>query len=525
MKLLSSFVKLEEDAKEITEVNEGLVKDVKRMFAGKTAKDRARQEIEKAATASIVNKDEKSASKHFKRYDKFDTLANGGVKMRKIVALSDNDLIKYSTDINKGVAGWDTEYTSLRAALKAEMKKRKLNEDTSLHAWGPLDEGVADKIKSFAKGILSPKKKEAKMLPLTKEQRDMIRKNFKSSNVDIKWSKDGEYVITQNAKANHGLASIYFRNEDGVLKASVSHFRNKSEVSDPKVAPIEHTDEKAETQADIDKLKAMLGEAVSSNAAHEIEWLKKKIAELDKKIDIKPSVAKEIKQLRHQIKERELAIAFNENKVEDIITDPKDRQTYLGLKIQEAECMDKYESTKDLAGISHMNMAKKHNADAENILYKYKKLKEAITYTDIEDWKQAVKNSYPQQAKRITFMSKMQGKKMTVSAEIKGEDRCYGVWDQEDDKGVVLSEDNFYEAGLKGAVSTLMNKASFKANELDQELGHEDTKSDMKFGIEIDGKLWKKDGKAVEFPSKVKAASVALSGTLKFKKTTVVPLN
>jgi hypothetical protein len=528
MKLISSFIKAEDDAKQISNVNEGIVKDVKRMFAGKTAKDRARQEIEKAATASIIKKDEKKAAKHFRRFEKFDELANGGVKLRKVAALSDDDLVKYSTDINKGVAGWDPEYTSLRTALKAEMKKRKLNEDISTHAWGPLDEGVADKIKSFAKGILSPKKKSAEMLPLTKEHRDFIKKNFKSSNVDIKWTEDGEYVLTHNAKADQGTGAIYFRNEDGTLKASVAFYRKKSDVSDPKARPLVHSDEKVETLDDVKKLKDMLGEAVS----------------------------------------------LNEGKVEDSITDFKDRQSYLGLKKQEADRMAKSKVTKDLVKHGHLQMAKKYNADAETILQKYKNLKEAITYTDINDWKQAVKNSYPQQAKRISFLSKMQGNKMTVSAEIKGEDRCYGVWDQEDDKGVVLSEaatwsktgktgthdatgeptfewqeldsngkatgnrewrnaagkcmdrKKLKEAGLKGSVNKLMDKAAIKKAELDQELGDEDTKANtkMKFGIEIDGKLWKKDGKAVDFPSKVAATKAALSGSLAFKKTTVVPL-
>lgn len=73
------------------------------------------------------------------------------------------------------------------------------------------------------------------------------------------------------------------------------------------------------------------------------------------------------------------------------------------------------------------------------------KVNEAITYTDIEDWKKAVKNSYPQHASKIRFNGRMEGGKMTVSAEVPGEDRCFGVWDQEDEKGEVLSE-NIFEA-------------------------------------------------------------------------------
>jgi preprotein translocase subunit YajC len=78
-----------------------------------------------------------------------------------------------------------------------------------------------------------------------------------------------------------------------------------------------------------------------------------------------------------------------------------------------------------------------------------KKVDEAITYTDIEDWKKAVKNSYPQHASKMRFNGRMEGGKMTVSAEIPGEDRCFGVWDQEDEKGEVLSESTNLERKQK----------------------------------------------------------------------------
>ena len=46
----------------------------------------------------------------------------------------------------------------------------------------------------------------------------------------------------------------------------------------------------------------------------------------------------------------------------------------------------------------------------------------------------------PAQAKKIKFKGRMEGKKTTISAEIPGEDRSYGVWDGDDNEGVVLSE-------------------------------------------------------------------------------------
>lgn len=68
-------------------------------------------------------------------------------------------------------------------------------------------------------------------------------------------------------------------------------------------------------------------------------------------------------------------------------------------------------------------------------------LKEELAYTDFEDWKAAVLNSYPAQAKKIKFKGRMEGDKDTISAEVPGEDRCYGVWDQDKEQGQVLSED------------------------------------------------------------------------------------
>jgi len=60
------------------EVKEGLGKDLKRLATGKDVKSRAGQEIAKAQQASMTG-DNKTANKHFKRYDKLDTLANKGV--------------------------------------------------------------------------------------------------------------------------------------------------------------------------------------------------------------------------------------------------------------------------------------------------------------------------------------------------------------------------------------------------------------------------------------------------------------
>jgi len=63
----------------VNDVDEGFVKDIKRIVAGKDAKSRAGQEIAKSQYASMKG-DNKTAHKHFKRYDKLDKLANEEVE-------------------------------------------------------------------------------------------------------------------------------------------------------------------------------------------------------------------------------------------------------------------------------------------------------------------------------------------------------------------------------------------------------------------------------------------------------------
>jgi hypothetical protein len=126
----------------------------------------------------------------------------------------------------------------------------------------------------------------------------------------------------------------------------------------------------------------------------------------------------------------------------------------------------------------------------------------------------------------------MEGKKTTISAEIPGEDRSYGVWDQEEEKGKVLSEGNWNSSEEQEQRAMDNNKRSFKRAELEFELGHE-TRGDRrytpkttsaKYGIEIDGKLWKKAGVPVSFNSKETAERASKGGFLAQKNTKVVPL-
>lgn len=67
-------------------------------------------------------------------------------------------------------------------------------------------------------------------------------------------------------------------------------------------------------------------------------------------------------------------------------------------------------------------------------------VKEGKDFGDFEEWKKAVLLAYPTQANKMKFKGRIEGGKQTVSAEVPGEDRSYGVWDMDEENGVVLSE-------------------------------------------------------------------------------------
>lgn len=62
------------------------------------------------------------------------------------------------------------------------------------------------------------------------------------------------------------------------------------------------------------------------------------------------------------------------------------------------------------------------------------------SWDDLEKWKTAVKNAYPEKASKMRFKAKIEAGHSTISAEIPGEDRSYGVWDVKEKTGIVLGE-------------------------------------------------------------------------------------
>jgi hypothetical protein len=68
----------------------------------------------------------------------------------------------------------------------------------------------------------------------------------------------------------------------------------------------------------------------------------------------------------------------------------------------------------------------------------YELLKEETEYNNFDAWKRAVLDEYPTLANKIRFKGRVEKNKMLISAEIPGQDRSYGVWDQDAGNGVVL---------------------------------------------------------------------------------------
>ena len=71
---------------------------------------------------------------------------------------------------------------------------------------------------------------------------------------------------------------------------------------------------------------------------------------------------------------------------------------------------------------------------------------------DYKEWESAVKKAYPDEAAQIKFKGHIEQGKDTISAEIPGKDRSYGVWDSDKDEGTVLQASMLIEARLNDSI-------------------------------------------------------------------------
>lgn len=67
-------------------------------------------------------------------------------------------------------------------------------------------------------------------------------------------------------------------------------------------------------------------------------------------------------------------------------------------------------------------------------------LESQTEYTDEEQWMDAVKKAHPEVASKLKFKGRVEQGKDTISAEVSGQDRSYGVFDNDKGKGIVLEE-------------------------------------------------------------------------------------
>jgi hypothetical protein len=61
-------------------------------------------------------------------------------------------------------------------------------------------------------------------------------------------------------------------------------------------------------------------------------------------------------------------------------------------------------------------------------------------YANFDTWKKAVMAHHPQVSSKLRWHGRVEGGKSTISAEVPGQDRSYGVWDSDKNVGVVLEQ-------------------------------------------------------------------------------------
>lgn len=106
-------------------------------------------------------------------------------------------------------------------------------------------------VTKWLKRLVQPKR-GILLLPITEEQRKLIRKHFQRSNVNIKYGS-GEYVLPYNVHAKYRGIELAFRNVDDVLYASVAHYRNLQHSG----IPMCHTDHIINTAEEMNYLKSI----------------------------------------------------------------------------------------------------------------------------------------------------------------------------------------------------------------------------------------------------------------------------
>jgi hypothetical protein len=183
-----SYIKRAPKKRVEEDMAEGLGKDLKRLATGKDVKSRAGQEIAKAQQASMTG-DNKTAHKHFKRFDKLDRLTKEEVEQLEL-DLEEGLFDKFKQGVKDGQAKQlsakakehglsDAEHKramdihskdGMVASIKYIKSKSRLSEDVDmfeqmLDEISNLDESMADswkRVQSMDKGSVTGGKEEAR---------------------------------------------------------------------------------------------------------------------------------------------------------------------------------------------------------------------------------------------------------------------------------------------------------------------------------------------------------------------------
>lgn len=94
---------------------------------------------------------------------------------------------------------------------------------------------------------------------ITKDDRELIKKYFPHSDAFVMspYNKE-EYLLPENVKGTFGTYGITFYKRRGKLKASVSIYKERGDVTHPKVAPLTHVDFEVDTEEAMKTMKEKL---------------------------------------------------------------------------------------------------------------------------------------------------------------------------------------------------------------------------------------------------------------------------
>ena len=113
---------------------------------------------------------------------------------------------------------------------------------------------------------IKDKKSETLFLPITKEQRTLIKSYFSDTNAFITYSgkNDDNYVLPNNVKANYGKGIISFYNTNGILKASVAYHSSVEDRVNLKAIPLLHYEIENVNHDSLNELKNQLSSTNTS---------------------------------------------------------------------------------------------------------------------------------------------------------------------------------------------------------------------------------------------------------------------